>query len=212
MANEKHLYCGKTDLDLSEKGRADLLKKNSASKLSGAGLALNETFGQSESIYEKIIFPDISHCKIFTSGMKRTNQTLSLLYPDLANSAIEERSFRELDFGDFEMKSYDELKDDESYRAWVQGEVDRIQAGLTEFKDNPCPNGESWLKMTERVLAALEKAVKFANSIAIFTHGGVISAIMQHFFPNERKSIYEWQPNFGEGYRILLRGEPVAEN
>ena len=179
LANEEKRYCGKTDLPLSEKGREDLQKKAAR----GVG------------------YPNISRCKIYTSGLKRTKQSLRLLYPEYAESATEEKAFQEIDFGDFEMKSYEELKENLEYKAWVQNEVDRIHEPQ---KENPCPNGESWLQMKERVISTLQEILKNDRSVAIFTHGGVISAIMDYFFPNERKSVYEWQPDFGEGYKITV--------
>ena len=206
-ANEKYLYCGKTDLPLSEKGREELLEKK-----------------------EFCVYPDISRCKVFTSGLLRTTQSLGILYPEVVSSVkrgqspaedsantneanspvgdgpafIEEPSFQEIDFGDFEMKSYEELKNDERYKAWVEREVDRIQNVHQTEAENPCPNGESWLQMRNRVLSALENALINYRSVAIFTHGGPISAIMAHFFPDERKSMYKWQSDFGEGYKITV--------
>lgn len=125
-ANEKHLYCGKTDLPLSEKGRAELLEKK-----------------------ENCLYPDITHCKIFTSGLKRTTQSLGILYPEIISpekncvpatssegSSFEndrfseiaiEPSFREIDFGDFEMKSYEELKANPEYQKWLNGEAERFE-------------------------------------------------------------------------------------
>lgn len=225
-ANEKHLYCGKSDLPLSQKGEAELRAKVRAESSLNAPPA-----SRGISIY-----PDISHCKIFTSGLKRTSQSLGILYPEIIlQQAWEpatsiEPSFREIDFGDFEMKSYEELKDNPEYQKWLKGEaerferekrengreergieqnftrnqVDRILLRSTESSDNPCPHGESWLQMKNRVISALERAIKNYRSLAIFTHGGPISAIMAYFFPNEGKSMYEWQPNFGEGYKITL--------
>ncbi len=221
-ANEKHLYCGKTDLPLSQKGEAELRAKRQAASSLNA-----QTASGGISIY-----PDISHCKVFTSGLKRTSQSIGILYPKIAsaskigqtqaeNSAntsknesfspvgdgtafIEEPAFQEIDFGDFEMKSYEELKNDERYKAWVEREVDRIQNVHQTEAENPCPNGESWLQMKNRVLSSLENALKNYRSVAIFTHGGPISAIMAYFFPNEGKSMYEWQSDFGEGYKITV--------
>ena len=185
FANEKHLYCGKTDLDLSDLGKAELLSKK-----------------------ESGIYPDISDCTIYTSGLKRTNQTLQILYPELAERATTEKAFQEIDFGDFEMKSYDELKDNKSYQAWVQGESERTQTANAD--ENPCPNGESWTKLNERVTNALKKIITNERKVAIFTHGGVISAILQDIYPNERKSIYEWQPDFGGWWEIFLeQGQSV---
>ena len=243
-ANEKHLYCGKSDLPLSQKGEAELRAKVRAASSLNAPLASRGIF----------VYPDISHCKIFTSGLKRTSQSLGILYPEIIlqqarvpatsfekksespskdehfSEIVIEPSFREIDFGDFEMKSYEELKYNPEYQKWLEGEaerferekrengreergieqnftrnqVDRILPRSTESSDNPCPHGESWLQMKNRVISALERAIKNYRSLAIFTHGGPISAIMAYFFPNEGKSMYQWQPNFGEGYKIML--------
>lgn len=222
-ANEKHLYCGKSDLPLSQKGEAELrIKRQAESSLNAPPASRGFS-----------IYPDISHCKIFTSGLKRTSQSLGILYPEISpdfDKVTAEPSFREIDFGDFEMKSYEELKDNPEYQKWLKGEaerferekrengreergieknftqnqVDRILLRSTESSDNPCPHGGSWLQMKNRVISALERAIKNYRSLAIFTHGGPISAIMAYFFPNEGKSMYQWQPNFGEGYKITL--------
>ncbi|WP_296321063.1 histidine phosphatase family protein [Treponema sp. UBA3813] len=186
LANEKKLYCGKSDLPLSPRGEAELLEK----KL---------TFS----------YPDISHCSLFTSGLMRTIQTLKTLYPELSDLAIVEKGFQEINFGDFEMKSYDELKENPDYQKWLREEVDRISLRSTESSGNPCPNGENWGQMNERVLVSLEKILNNERSVAIFTHGGPISAIMTHFFTDERKSLYEWQPDFGEGYKITIDEKSV---
>ena len=54
-ANEKWLYCGSTDLPLSEKGREELRR----------------------------IHYDIRNVRFLTSGMKRTNETLRILFGDV---------------------------------------------------------------------------------------------------------------------------------
>ena len=85
-ANEKHLYCGSTDLPLSEGGRKEL----------------------SQLHYE------IKNARFLTSGMKRTNETLKILFGDVPYE--EDPRFREVDFGVFEMHSYEELKDNSAYQ------------------------------------------------------------------------------------------------
>ena len=91
-ANEKHLYCGSTDLPLSTAGRAEL-----------AGRRF-----------------DIQNVRFLTSGMKRTDETLAALFGDVPYEA--EPGFREVDFGIFEMHSYSELKDDPAYQVWITGD------------------------------------------------------------------------------------------
>ena len=158
-ANEKHLYCGSTDLPLSDAGIAELKK----------------------------LRYDIKNVRFLTSGMKRTNETLRILFGDVTYE-IDPR-FREVDFGIFEMHSYEELKDTPDYQAWLTGDNDA----------NVPPNGESGLQMKDRVLAAFSE---IREDTVIITHGGVIAAIMEHLFPDENKNRYEWQPKNGCGYAI----------
>ena len=158
-ANERHLYCGSTDLPLSDAGRAEL---------------------------EKLRY-DIKNVRFITSGMKRTNETLKILFGDVPYEV--DPRFQEVDFGIFEMHSYDELKETPGYQAWLTGDNEA----------NIPPNGENGLQMKERVLKAFSE---IKEDICIITHGGVIASIMEYLFPNEGKNRYQWQPKPGHGYVI----------
>ena len=158
-ANEKHLYCGSTDLSLSIAGKEELCK----------------------------LEYDIKNVCFLTSGMKRTNETLQSLFGDV--SYKEEPRFREVDFGDFEMHSYEQLKGREDYQTWLTGDNER----------NVPPNGESGEQMKVRALEAL---AEIKMDTCIVTHGGVIAAVMESLFPQEGKNRYEWQPKPGGGYCI----------
>ena len=161
-ANEKHLYCGSSDLPLSESGMAALEKKH----------------------YE------IHADRFLTSGMKRTEQTLRLLFGDVPHET--DARFREVDFGDFELRSYEELKENPHYQAWITGDNER----------NDPPNGESGEQMTARVLEAYRELENRGESCVLIAHGGVIAAIMASLFPDEGKNRYQWQPKPGEGYAL----------
>ena len=166
-ANEKWLYCGSTDLSLSEKGREEL-----------AGISY-----------------DIPNVRFLTSGMKRTNETLQILFGDVPYTV--DPRFREVDFGVFEMQSYEELKDRPDYQIWLTGDNER----------NIPPGGESGEQMTERVLSAYRG---LTEDTCLVTHGGVIAAIMASLFPEEGRHRYQWQPQNGHGYRITEEGwEPI---
>ena len=119
--------------------------------------------------------------------MKRTNETLHILFGDVPYEV--DPRFREVDFGIFEMHSYEELKDTPEYQNWLTGDNDA----------NIPPQGESGLQMKDRVLAALSE---IKEDTCIITHGGVIAAIMEYLFPKENKNRYQWQPRPGEGYCI----------
>ena len=156
VANEQHRYCGSTDLPLSENGREEL-----------QGLCYG-------------IHPQ----RFLTSGMKRTNETLQILFGTVPFST--DSRFREVDFGDFEMKTYEELKDDPAYQRWLTG----------DNESNIPPHGESGVQMTRRVLEAFGS---LPDGTALITHGGVIAAIMAELFPAEGKHRYQWQPQNGRG-------------
>ena len=158
-ANEKHLYCGSTDLPLSDAGKEEL----------------------------RSIHYDIKNVRFISSGMKRTDETLRILFGDVP-CEVDPR-FREVDFGIFEMHSYEQLKDTPEYQTWLTGDNDA----------NIPPNGESGVQMKARVLAAFSE---IKEDTCILTHGGCIASIMEHLFPGEGKNRYEWQPKNGCGYVI----------
>ena len=160
MANEQHRYCGSTDLPLSPRGREELASIRYA----------------------------LSGVRFLTSGMLRTEQTLELLFGDVPHEI--HREFREIDFGEFEMHTYEELKDDPNYLAWITGDNER----------NVPPGGESGEAMTSRVLRGLDALVEEDRDTVLITHGGVIAAIMESLFPGEGKNRYQWQPEPGCGY------------
>ena len=60
--------------------------------------------------------------------------------------------------------------------------------------------------MTRRVIAAFEALRAEDIPTVLITHGGVIAAIMEHVFPGEQKSRYQWQPEPGHGYVISDNG------
>ena len=165
-ANEHHLYCGSSNLPLSDGGMAALGKKRY----------------------------DISAERFLTSGMLRTEQTLRLLFGDVAHET--DSRFREVDFGDFELHSYEELKDDPAYQAWITG----------DNESNIPPNGESGAQMTRRVLEAFRELAERGETCVLIAHGGVIAAIMANLFPSEEKNRYQWQPKPGEGYALSSDG------
>ena len=169
-ANERRLYCGSTDLSLSDAGKAVLLERKKEAQ-----------------------YPSLKGLRVLTSGMKRCEESLVLLFGEVAHEAVP--AFREMDFGAFEMRSYEEMKNDPDYIAWITGDNEA----------NVCPDGESGQIMTARVLEGLRKLIDDGRDAMLVTHGGVIAAIMAHLFPEEGKNRYEWQPKPGGGYEIDLR-------
>ena len=172
-ANKNWLYCGSTDLPLMEEGREELI-------------AMRKTG----------IYPAAEGLRRCTSGMKRTEETLDILFGPGESLALS--AFREMDFGAFEMRSYEAMKEDPDYLAWITGD-NRV---------NVCPGGESGEQMEERVLTAWRDLEQGPDSLLV-THGGPIAAIMAELFPEEGKNRYEWQPKNGRGF-LLERADDNA--
>ena len=163
IANERHLYCGKTDLSVSEQGIKELQ---------------NISYHISEPV------------RFVTSGMLRTEQTLTCLFGEVPHT-IDER-FREVNFGVFEMHSYEDLKACEAYQVWISGDNEA----------NIPPEGESGNQMKQRVLCGLQELQKQEEDVVLVTHGGVIACLMEYLFPNENKNRFQWRPKPGGGYLV----------
>ena len=173
VANEEKRYCGWTDSPLCEKGLSDLLQKKTLCR-----------------------YPALQSFAVYTSGLLRTEQTLQALFGKIEH--ICEPDFREIHFGAFENRTYEQLRHDEAYQTWITGDNER----------NVCPGGESGEQMTERVLRKLEQVLQEHSRVCLITHGGVISAIMAHLFADEGKNRFQWQPDNGCGYLIQLDETP----
>ena len=176
MANEKKLYCGWTDVPITEEGEKKL-----------------------RDLKHSSIYPDISKYHVFTSGLLRTEQTLQILFGNVKHKKLPE--FREMNFGDFEMQSYEELKLNGLYKMWVDG----------DNKYKKTPGGESNAEVARRVKKGMIKLSFLPGDVLVVCHGGPISGLMANFFPDENKNMYEWQPDGGRGYLITFkRGKAIS--
>ena len=96
-ANEKGIYIGKTDLPLSEAGKAQL-----------------------KELYETHEYPKVQ--KVYTSPLERAVQSAEILFPD--RELTEADDLREMDFGIFEGLKAEDLVNLDSYKKWLKGGLD----------------------------------------------------------------------------------------
>lgn len=146
--NRRRLYYGSTDLPLLQEGWEAL-----------------------EDLRAQGGYPTAT--RYYTSGMIRTEQTLLALYGPVSHEVLP--GLREMDFGAFEMRSYEELEHDPAYLAWLEGDVEA----------NLCPGGESGQRVTTRALEALAPLLAAGEDAVCITHGGVIGGLLAHWFPRE---------------------------
>lgn len=137
---------------------------------------------------------DPSLGRVYVSPLLRARETAAILFPNAAQIPVED--LREMDFGDFEGRTADEMANDPAYRAWV----DDLCRGA-------CPNGESQAAFHARVARAFTALLSRADGdLTLVAHGGVIMSVLWQF-AEPKKDFYDWfTPNLG-GYEA-----DVAEN
>lgn len=136
--------------------------------------------------------------RVYVSPMLRAVETAQLMFPDA--ELVPCNGLREMDFGDFEGRSANDMENDTAYRNWVEG-----------MCLAPCPNGESLEIFSSRVNAAFEEILKAEHDrIVIVAHGGSIMAIMAKY-ADPPKEYYKWfTPNCG-GYSAVFRNGHIVD-
>jgi alpha-ribazole phosphatase len=108
---------------------------------------------------------------IYTSPRQRCTQAAQILAAGRTCPVETMAALRELDFGEFEGRTYDEIAATypDLYQQWMERPTE------TQF-----PGGESFLDMRTRVIAATRelRSRHTGQCIALVTHGGVIRIIL----------------------------------
>ena len=169
--NAERRYVGVTDEPLSQEGRE-------AAERHGKDLLLD---------------------RVYVSPLRRARETAAILFPNAEQIVVND--LREMDFGVFEGRSGDEMKNDPLYRAWVEDRCTGV-----------CPGGESQEIFHARVGTAFTETVLSLTSDATFlVHGGVIMSVLWQF-AEPKKDFYDWvAPNLS-GYEadVSICGGAIA--
>lgn len=188
-SNEEHRYLGQREEELSKEGEREILEYK-----------------------RRKYYPAVDW--LFTSPMKRCLQTAGLLYPDLEPVCIPE--WKEMDFGAFEGKNYEELNGDEQYQKWIdsngtlpfpEGEsresfILRCEKGFkrmlkeivkAEEADN-C-RGMGGIEKDRSNKAAGKKTDK--KTVGLIIHGGTIMALLSLYGDG---GYFDYQTANGRGY------------
>ena len=172
-ANEKGVYIGSTDLPLSDKGAAELAAKT-----------------------DEYDYPRVH--RVYSSPLRRCTETAEILFPDTELCTVDD--LRELNFGEFENKSIDELARRKDYNDWLRG-----------GKDARPPKGESLEEMTARTYKAIHDVITdmMENGLthcAIITHGGIISNMLS-CFGLPKYDARTLSCDFGMGFDIIVTAQ-----
>lgn len=136
---------------------------------------------------------------VYVTPMLRTAQTASILFPKAMQVVVP--GLTEMDFGDFEGRSADQMEHDAAYRAWVDS-----------MCEDACPNGESRATFVERTNQAFAELVASAidndeTSLTIVAHGGTLMALLSSYALPHR-SYWDWSAKPCHGYRFVI--DPIA--
>ncbi len=167
--NEKRQYIGRTDEPLSARAVTAFRERQE-----GPGA---------------VIYPQLQ-C-LTASPMRRCVCTAELIWPGVP--AQTDPLLRECDFGRFEGKAYEDLKDEPAYIRWLES------GGMTAF-----PGGESQEAFRERCERGVRKWIRSwieegAERAAFVVHGGTIMAALSRMAEGKH-SFYDWQAGNGCGY------------
>lgn len=169
QGNREHRYVGRTDEGILETEKERLRKKIP-------------------------YFPEMD--MVFVSPYLRCRQTAEILFSNKCKTKITE-DFREMDFGAFEYRNYQELTGNPDYQKFIDS------GGMTGF-----PGGEDLRAFKERCCNAFLACIRKAwenhwNQVGFVVHGGTIMAILEAFsYPS--KEYYEYQVGNGCGYVMVL--------
>lgn len=183
--NEKRWYYGGADLPLTEGGQKTL-----------------------RELAAKGVYPVLpGDAALYTTGLIRTEQTCEILFGQREHGVLSD--LREMEFGEYECSSYEELSKYAEFEKWAWDETGDVKL----------PGGESRNQFAARIRRGLDELVachrlrelahrhdgKPAVS-AVVCHGGVISAIMQELFPAEKSTMWDWMPEPCFGYAVEFEG------
>jgi alpha-ribazole phosphatase len=130
--------------------------------------------------------------------MKRCIETAYILYPGSEYIVCDD--FKECDFGDFEYKNYDELKENKDYQKFID------TMGQSGF-----PNGESRAVFQKRCVREFEKLVSSeTEDFAVVAHGGTIMAVLDEF-SKPHKDYYDWQCKNTEGFSAVYENGRLTD-
>ena len=177
-SNREHRYLGVTEEALSGEGRKQL-----------------------EILAEKDILK--KPWLLFISPMLRCQESAGILFPGIKTYPIEE--WREMNFGAYEGKNYEDLKNDSYYQKWIDSN------GTLPF-----PEGESQQEYIKRCHRGLLTATKIiqkeiaenqmtesqSRNITAVVHGGTIMALL-HILAGG--NYFDYQVKNGGGYCCKLR-------
>ena len=159
------------------------------------------------------IYPPLGDADCYTSGMLRADQTLKVIYGNVPFKTIP--LLREMNFGSWECKTFNELQKEPEYEEWINN-----KEGSFTFPGG----GDSVISFNERIQKGLKELCGYQrlkelsrrhsgkDTVSIMVcHGGTIAAAMEGWFPGDRENFWQWIPATGRGFTVEFKeSEPFS--
>ena len=165
--NRARLYFGHLDPDLNKTGVEQLRK--------------------TKILFEKREkMPDV----VFSSDLKRCSQSMEILEIDEGIEKILSKEFREISFGIFEGKTYEEIKNE------YPEETERM---INDWRNFKADKGESLKDVMIRTVKKMDEIIeKYKNKkILIVAHAGVIQALISYYLFGNLDGYWKFKINNG---------------
>ena len=135
--------------------------------------------------------------RVYVSPLRRCRETAAILYPGLPQELVPD--LRECSFGAFELHTYEELKGNAAYQAWLDS------GGISAP-----PGGEGKASQQARTVRAFRElaASQPKGTAALVVHGGTIMSLLEALEPSHE--YYRWQAPNGGGYLCRWDGHRLT--
>lgn len=127
--------------------------------------------------------------KVWTSPLSRCVKLAA--YNGYVDAEKEDR-IKEISFGDWEMKSWEELSADPRSETW-----------FADWINTPTPNGESLTDQYKRVSAFLDELRTSGHKrVCVFAHGGVLTCARVYAGEYDLKNAFKNVPSYGSVIKL----------
>ncbi|MCP2029434.1 alpha-ribazole phosphatase [Flavobacterium sp. HSC-32F16] len=147
-----------------------------------------------DEIFDRIISELPTEAVIFSSPLKRCSILAKHIQKNInAISYKEDDRLQEMNFGDWELKPWNEIPPEE-LNPWME-----------DFVNIPVSNGESFTELHSRVGDfLLHQISEIKRPVIIVAHAGIIRSILCHQTALPLKEAFQNKVDFGEVIRIEL--------
>ncbi len=145
-----------------------------------------------DEIFDRIISELPSEAIIFSSPLKRCVILAKHIQENIkAISYQEDERLKEMNFGDWELKSWNEIP------------LEELNPWMEDFVNIKVSNGESFVELHERVGQFLSEAISTTNHpIIIVAHAGIIRSILCHQSSLPLRDAFNNKVDFGQVIKI----------